>query len=477
MTAARKFPAGTAGLANGPEDGLAGGYDLNAPQRRGFSCLVSDFLAGKDSPRHFLERSLERIALREGDVRAFASIDADNARNMADDASVRYREGRPLSPVDGMPVGIKDIIDTVDLPTEMNSPIYTGYRPRRDAACVVALKAAGAVLLGKTVTTEFACGRSGPTRNPYGVALTPGGSSSGSAAAVGAGMIPGAVGTQTQASVIRPASYCGTFALKPSQGLLRFDGCAPLAPTMDTLGLFGASLEDAWGLAASIASLGPDLGGPATVLPPALPAPVRPARLVHLETAGWSELGDEERDAFAATVSRLAAAGVEIVDRRRSDKVGRLEELLQEASSVSIRIFAYESQWPLRGYAALGNRLVGERVLDLLATADAMSRDDYRRMVARRDEMRRQVAGLAAESDGFLTLASSGPAIADISHTGSRTFPVVWSLIGGPSFALPVMQVRGLPLGLQLTGDRGSEIPLASTASWITRLMLDAGAD
>ncbi|MGB6117697.1 MAG: amidase [Mesorhizobium sp.] len=450
-------------------------YDVHRPHLRSFSARVDDFRSGRDTPRHFLERSLQQISDREGEVKAFVSLDVDNARLMADDASIRYREARARSPVDGMPVGIKDIIETINLPTEMNSPIYAGYQSRRDAACVVALKAAGAIVLGKTVTTEFACGRAGPTRNPYDASLTPGGSSSGSAAAVGAGMVPGAIGTQTQASVIRPASYCGAFALKPSQGLLRFDGCAPLAPTMDTLGLFGASLDDAWSLAAAIAAIGPDLAGPVVNMPAVLPPPIRPSRLVRLDMAGWSELSEEDRDAFEKFVSKLTAAGVEIVDRHASEVVAQLEQALLKASSISMALFAYESQWPLRAYATLGKQAVGERVLDLIATADTMTADDYRAGVAERDELRRQVEGLARACDGFLTLASSGPAIADISFTGSRSFPVPWSLIAGPSFALPLLSVRGLPLGVQLAGARGTEVSLGGTAAWITNLVLNEG--
>jgi len=444
-------------------------------QRRSFVKRIERFHSGEDSPRHFLERSLDCISQRDGDVQAFVSLDVESARHMADDASIRYREGRPLSPIDGMPVGIKDIIETINLPTGMNSPIYAGYRSRRDAACVVALKAAGAIILGKTVTTEFACGRSGPTRNPYDLALTPGGSSSGSAASVGAGMIPGAVGTQTQASVIRPASYCGVFALKPSQGLLRFDGCAPLAPTMDTLGIFGASLEDAWAMTAAIAAIGPNLGGPSIAMPSKLPPSVRPSKLIRLDMAGWSELTDEDRLAYEEIVQRLVAEGVEIVDRGTSDEVERLEQALLNASAISIRLFAYESQWPLKAYAALGGRAVGERIHDLIALADSMSEYDYRTMLEQREELRRQVNELSRSSDGFLTLASSGPAIADISHTGSRSFPVPWSLIAGPSFALPLLAVRGLPLGVQLAGPRGSEIALGGTAAWISTLVLGEG--
>ena len=169
-----------------------------------FSSSVSQFRDGGDTPRAYLERCLETIAAREPDIRAFVCRDDKNARAAADRATARYQQGRPLSPVDGCPVAVKDIIETADLPTQMNSRIFEGWQPNRDAACVYALRQGGAVVLGKTVTTEFATAASGPTRNPNDLTRTPGGSSSGSAAAVAAGMTPVALGTQTAGSILRP---------------------------------------------------------------------------------------------------------------------------------------------------------------------------------------------------------------------------------------------------------------------------------
>jgi len=452
---------------------LSAGYDVRQPQLRSYSAALPAFRDNTDTPRHFLERCLERIEAVESDVQAFVAFDVERARQAADDASVRYRGNRALSPIDGIPLGLKDIIETRHMPTGMNSPIFDDYVPRRDAACVIALRKAGAVLLGKTVTTEFACSRSGPTRNPYDTDRTPGGSSSGSAAAVGAGMVPGALGTQTQASVIRPASYCGAYALKPSHNLLCYDGVAPLTPSMDTIGIFGADLEDVWGITAAMEAVAPGIGGPALGLDPVMPSAVAPRRMVRLDTVGWAEVDDASRAEFERVLGTIAAAGVEIIDRRSSPDVEALEQILLEVPDISMRIFAYECQWPLRSYHECGDRLVGERVLELLALAESMSPLDYRIACDKRSQLRKAVSALGEKADGFLALSSSGPAIADIAYTGSRHYPVPWSLVAGPSVSLPVMASGGLPVGLQVMGPHASDISIMSRARFIRDLLLN----
>src|SRR5687768_5632891 len=188
------------------------------------------FLAGSDTPRAYLERRLERLSAVEATLRAFVTLDFEGARRAADVATERYRRGAPLAAVDGMPLGIKDVIETADLPTQMGSLRFAGWSQQRDAACVAALRSAGAIVLGKTVTTEFALGNPGPTTHPVDARRTPGGSSSGSAAAVAAGIVPVALGTQEMGSLIRPASFCGAIAFKPSFGALHQGGVHGAAP-------------------------------------------------------------------------------------------------------------------------------------------------------------------------------------------------------------------------------------------------------
>src|SRR5215813_5672654 len=244
---------------------------------------------------------LERIAARERDVQAWAFLDPDLARSQAralDRAS-------PRSPLHGIPVGIKDVIDTADMPTECGSPIYRGHHPRADAACVAQLRAAGCVILGKTVTTEFANNHPSRTRNPRNIAHTPGGSSSGSAAAVADGMVPLALGTQTGGSTIRPAAYCGTLGYKPSFGSINRAGLKFVADSLDTIGIFARTAEDA-ALAGHVLT-GRALPGPAGV-------PARPPRIGLCRTQRWQEADAPTRATVEAAAAAAAKAGAQVAD-------------------------------------------------------------------------------------------------------------------------------------------------------------------
>lgn len=443
-------------------------YDPAAPLLAPYTAQVAAFEAGRSTPRAFLEARLEVTTASEPAVRAFVLLDIDGARKAADEATARWKAGRPRGPVDGMPVAIKDMIETRDLPTSMNSPIYAGWSPRRDAAAVWALRQAGAVILGKTVTTEFAVGNSGPTRNPYDSERTPGGSSSGSAAAVGAGMASLALGTQTQASTIRPAGYCGAWAIKPSIDALHTGGVTPLAPTQDHLGVFGASLEDAWAGARAIArhvgGTPPHLGlaGPDTA-----PAPVRPRALARLDMQGWAETDPQSRAAFDAACSALAASGVPIADRRSHAGIADLEALLADANDYSYDILAWETRWPLLTYLDHGRDMVGQRIQDLMAHAAQMDADRYVAALTRRAELRDAVMRLESAFAGFLALCSSGPAIMSHDFTGSRSYALPWTMVAAPAIAMSVLAVDELPLGLQLCGFRDQDAACCATAGWV----------
>jgi len=410
-------------------------------------------------------------------VRAFVLVDAEGARRAADAATARWQAGRARGPVDGMPVAVKDMIETRDLPTAMNSPIYAGWSPRRDAAAVWALRQAGAVILGKTVTTEFAVGNSGPTRNPYDSGRTPGGSSSGSAAAVGAGMASLALGTQTQASTIRPAGYCGAWAIKPSIDALHTGGVTPLAPTQDHLGVFGASLQDTWAGARAIArhvgGTPPHAGlaGPDTAPPPA-----RPRALGRLDMQGWAETDPESRAAFEAACAGLEGAGVPVADRSSHAGIAALEALLADANHYSYDILAWETRWPLLSYLDHGAGMVGQRIHDLMAHAAAMDARAYAAALERRAALRRAVAALRVEFDGFLALCSSGPAIAGHDFTGSRSYALPWTMVAAPSIALPVLEADGLPLGLQLCGFQEEDAACCAVAGFVRDALAGHGA-
>lgn len=426
------------------------------------------FAAGRDTPRAFLERCLAAMAAYEPSVRAFVTDAPAQARAAADAATLRWREGRPLSPVDGMPVAVKDMIETIDFPVQMNNPIYRDWSPRRDAAGVWALRQAGAVIVGKTVTTEFACGNSGPTRNPYDSTRTPGGSSSGSAAAVGSGMVALALGTQTHASTIRPASYCGAYALKATFGALHTGGVTPLAATLDHLGVFGASLEDLWAGAMAIAR---GAGGtpPHRGLQggPTAPAPRQPKALARLAMRGWAETSDTAQAAFDAAIDRLGHAGVRILDAGTDPAVAALEHEIAGLHEWSLDILAWESRWPLAAYRAHGDDQVGQRIHDLLDRAAGMNHDRYAQALADRQRLRAAVEALSDRVSGFVALASSGPAIEDHGFTGSRSYAVPWTMVGGPAFALPLLCADSLPLGLQLAGFVDRDEELCAVAGWV----------
>jgi Asp-tRNA(Asn)/Glu-tRNA(Gln) amidotransferase A subunit family amidase len=435
-----------------------------------FSHALPDFAAGRRTPREFLERCLEVIAARDRSVKAFVTLNIEEARKAADAATKRHNARKTLSPVDGMPVAIKDIIATAGMPTQMNCPAFKGWQSGQDAACVAALRKGGAVILGKTVTTEFAIGYSGPTTNPFDPERTPGGSSSGSAAAVGAGMVPAGLGTQTQASTLRPASYCGAVGFKPTLGALHTAGIHPLSATCDHLGILAGTLEDAWRVGSQI-SLGvgspgnPFLSG-AGAEPPAARMP---KKLIRLYTRGWTEIDSDTGDAFEEIVATLEAAGVEIADRANDPAIAKLEEVLDQGVDGAIAIVAYEMKWPYEDYLARFGKVIGKRIHELIGKAQEMSPADYDALLARRRQVRDIVGAVGAGADGFVTLASSGPAILGHEYTGSRTFLIYGSWLGLPAFSLPLLQVSGLPLGVQLMGTPGGDGALCGVAHWFMK--------
>ncbi|HTP94652.1 MAG TPA: amidase [Burkholderiales bacterium] len=439
-----------------------------SPHFVSFSHAVPNFLTGKDSPRAFLERCLETIAKREKTVKAFVALNVEGARAAADASSKRYKAGKPLSSMDGCPVGVKDIIATADMPTQMNSPAFAGWQSGQDAACVQALRDGGAVILGKTVTTEFAIGYSGPTTNPHDRTRTPGGSSSGSAAAVGAGMVPVALGTQTQGSTLRPASFCGAVGFKSTLGALPLGGVHPLSVTHDHLGIIGSTLEDVWRSAShvslSIGSPGqPFLNGASAEPPP----PAKPRRLVRLYLRGWKEVDAFTRDVFEELISELKQDGVGILTRENTPEVKELELKLDDGVDGSLDMLAYEMKWPYEDYIARWGEQIGERIRGLIKRANEITPQQYEALLNSQRAIRADVRKVAEGTDGFIFPAASGVAPAGLHWTGSRTFLAYWSWVGFPAFSLPVMQVHGLPFGLQLAGVGGGDGQLCATAHWM----------
>jgi Asp-tRNA(Asn)/Glu-tRNA(Gln) amidotransferase A subunit family amidase len=424
----------------------------NRPAPRSFLSATQQFAAGKLTPREFLEGCLAEFANREKDVGAFVTFDIEGARKAADAATGRWLKGKPLSAIDGMPMGIKDIINTADMPTEMGSPLFAGWRSETDAACVSALRQAGAVILGKTVTTEFAATEPRGTRNPFNLEHTPGGSSSGSAAAVGCGMVCAALGTQVIGSTIRPASFCGAYGFKPSVNALNREGCHDYQSQSCT-GIIAASLEDTWQVAYEIvARVGGDAGTSGLVGPATCPAPAKPKRLAFLETAGWPNAEPAAQAIMQQALQRLKSAGVAVATRHDDAKVAAVENDIAGAHPLSNKINSWEVRWFLRGARERDAAKLSKIMQTRLQESEALTLDDYRAALAERARIRALYAELAAAYDGCVTLAATGPAPKGLQSTGNAQFAVPSSLLGVPALTLPLYEFDGLPLGLQVLG-------------------------
>jgi Asp-tRNA(Asn)/Glu-tRNA(Gln) amidotransferase A subunit family amidase len=440
------------------------------PAVRPYLSATTRFATGARTPRTFLEDCLAAYAAWEPRIGAFVCTNLPAARAAADQATERWHAGRPLSPIDGMPIGIKDIIETADLPTEQGSPLFPGWRMERDAASVVALREAGAVIVGKTVTTEFASTEPRGTRNPWDVRRTPGGSSSGSAAAVAAGVLPAALGTQVVGSTIRPASYCGCFGFKPTVGALNrggsFDGLS-----QSCTGVLAATREDAWQVAHEIAArAGGDPGYPGLFGPTVVPAAAKPRRLAFLETAGWAHATSASKHAMEEAIARLKGAGIEVPTRLTEPKVAAVEAAILEARPISLRINTWEWRWPLNTYGQRDASKLSRAARDRLKEAEAMNLDDYRALITERARIRSVYAQLKDTCEACVTLAAPGAAPLGLESTGDPVFVVPFSLLGVPAVSLPVLRDEGLPLGLQLTGFEHGDAPLFGHAASVLTL-------
>jgi Asp-tRNA(Asn)/Glu-tRNA(Gln) amidotransferase A subunit family amidase len=438
-----------------------------APSLVSFQAATASFHNGKDTPRAFLERSIERLDAFEPRLHAFAALSLARARIAADAATARWRNGRPLSRIDGMPVGIKDVIETFDLPTGMGSPTHDNYRPMRDAATVFALRDAGAAVLGKTKTTEFAGAYATDTRNPYDTERTAGGSSAGSASAVGAGILPVALGTQVIGSVLRPAGYCGAFGYKPTFGAINRGGSHDFH-SHSCIGLIGASLEDIWCATFDMVQRsGGDPGEPGLFGAPEMALPSKPKRLIQLETPGWELATVEARQQLEDKLSAFSAAGVEVVTRRNNPAVDALEHSLIGILQFGFDIIGYESRWPLKSVAYRDRLGLSPGVLDQIVLSDALGLDGYRGLLARRRALRAEFEQLAATADAFITLDALGAAPKGITYTGNPSFNVPASVLGTPALTLPMFTDEGMPLGLQLISGQHTDAKLFATAGWV----------
>lgn len=389
---------------------------------------------------------LARIEEREAAVRAWIHLDPDAVL-----AQARQLDAGPVrGPLHGLPLGVKDLIDTADMPTAYGSPIYAGHRPRADAACVALARAAGALVLGKTVTTEFAWFYPGKTANPHNPSHTPGGSSSGSAAAVADCMVPLAYGTQTAGSIIRPASYCGIVGYKPTHGTLPRAGIKPLSDSLDTLGTLTRTVADAALFVSAVS--GRDL----------LPKPLKQAPRIGLcRTHEWNAAQPETAAAMENIRAALAPAGAKL-----SEIV--LPQVFAGVTQAQIDIMNYEicaalACERLQRYAGLSDKL--KRLLENAKQCDAARYDAALELVA---SCRSQMGQVFAGVDVLLAPSAPGEAPAGLAATGDPIFCRMWTVLHVPAINLPCgLGPHGLPVGLQIIGRRGDDARALAVADWV----------
>ncbi len=440
------------------------------PVARPYLAATAKFASGDDNPREFLERGLKELERWEPQIGAFVTLNIQAARAAADAATARWRAGKPLSAIDGMPIGIKDVIETVDMPTQMGSPLFENWRSMKDAASVVALRAAGAVIVGKTVTTEFAAMFPRGTRNPWNPAHTPGGSSSGSAAATAAGIISAGLGTQVIGSVLRPASFCGVVGYKPTVHALNRTGSHD-PQSQSCTGVLAASLEDAWQVAYEIAQrAGGDPGWPGLSGPERMPAAQKPRQLAFLETGGWAFADAPAKQCMQDALERMRAAGVKVLTRSTHAMVDAIEPDIAGAFDLSFTINDFENRPFLQTCADRDIEQLSPPTRERLAKTAGMTLADYRQGLARRDEIRAAYAELAADCDACVALGAVGPAPEGLGSTGNPQMNVAASLLGIPAITIPVFTVNDMPLGLQVMGFADRDADAFAVAAWLRSL-------
>jgi Asp-tRNA(Asn)/Glu-tRNA(Gln) amidotransferase A subunit family amidase len=409
------------------------------------------------------EACLARIREAEPQVQAWQYLDPAHALAQARALDEKRRQGDAIGALHGLPVGIKDIMDTSDMPTEDGTVLHAGRTPARDAAVVAMLRAAGAVILGKTVTTECATYTPGKTRNPHNAGHTPGGSSSGSAAAVAAGMVPLALGSQTNGSVIRPAAFCGVYGFKPTHGLIPRTGIMKLSRTLDHVGVFARSLEDVALLSEQL--VGWDEGDPDTRPRARIPfcavaaeePPLAPL-LAFVKGPAWDRAEEETKEAYAELVAELGDRVVEVDLPDTARRALDWHRTIMQAEMAA----NLDLEWE-RGRDKLSESLRAQ-----LERGRAITALDHQVALARIPLLVEGFEEIFARCDAIVTPAAAGPAPKGLASTGDPAFCTLWTLLGMPALALPLMRgSNGLPLGVQLVGRRHGDARLLRTARWL----------
>ncbi len=422
---------------------------------------------GRATVMDLIDAFSRRIAALESEVRAFEWF--EHSRAMAE---AEERGGGILGdlPLFGIPVGVKDIVNTRGIPTRFGSPIYANHVPTTSAWVVRRLEALGGIVMGKTVTTEFAFRHPGKTRNPWNTAHTPGGSSSGSAAAVAAGFVPVAIGTQTLGSVIRPAAFCGVVGYKPSFGAISRTGIHPFSATLDTVGVFARSVEDAAWFAACL--MGPDARDEATTARGALhtlAVPLdplaQPPRIAVVKTAKWPLASEAQRANFAEAIATLKDAGAAV----------REVPLPKAFDDAWDNVMAIMSREAVKSFASIESRhriRLSPALLELLDKGRRLTPEAYAKARSKREEYKRWLDGLFDGCDAIATVPAAGEAPESLASTGDASFNSLWTQTGLPAVTLPSGRgPRGLPLGFQVVGRYREDQRALQVAAWCEKTL------
>lgn len=412
------------------------------------TALARVIAAGTTTAEAVVRACLERIAEREPEVKAWAAIDADAAI----EAARRCDREPARGPLHGVPFGVKDVIDTAELPTGMGSPLYAGYRPKVDAACVALARAAGGIVLGKTITAEFAGSAPTITRNPLAPGRTPGGSSSGSAAAVADFMVPLAFGTQTGGSVLRPASFCGVIGFKPTFGTFNPVGVKPAAESFDTVGLIGRCLDDIELFTSVLVN---------DEQPRFFTAPDRAPRIGLCRTHLWDTAQPETVAAVETAADTLARAGAGVVTLDVPPSFARM------AAERAV-INCYERAHGLAAEWHAGRSAFSPQMTATCEKGLALRREDYVRALLYAQDCRRAVSALFDEVDVLLAPCVPGEAPEGLDHAGDPRFQEIWTLLHVPTLSLPTHRgPHGMPVGIQLVAPHYHEHRLFAVARWV----------
>ena len=427
--------------------------------------LIGD---GIITSEQLIEACLERIRQVDGHVQAWAFLDPDYALKQARALDQFRLEGKPIGPLHGVPIAIKDIFDTADMPTENGSVIYAGRTPSRDATAISLLRAAGAVIMGKTVTTEFAYFSPGKTRNPHNPEHTPGGSSSGSAAAIGANMAPLALGSQTNGSTIRPAAYCGVIGFKPTHGLISRHRVSPLSRTLDHVGLFARSIDDIALLAEQL--VGYDENDPDTRPRARIPftavagdePPLAPM-FAFIKTPMWQLADHDTQEGFAEIVEQL---GVQVEEVELFPSASNAWQWHQTIMSAEMA-FHLAREWDS------DRARMSEQLRKQIDIGRAVTAFGYQHALKQIVPIHESFVELFEQRyDAILTPAAPSAAPKGLTSTGDPSFCTLWTLCGMPCITLPLLQsTNGLPIGVQLVGPRGGDARLLRTARWLSARM------